>query len=304
MVTLSIVMPVYNGASRLPSTMESILGQTLTDFELIVVDDGSTDQTLALLEEYSQRDPRVHVIRQVNAGITRALIRGCAAAQAAVIARHDCGDRSRPERFIRERALFDDPEVVLAGCATTYFAPGGETLYTVTAESAGIQASLLHDPVATIRGLPHHGSAMFRRDAYEAAGGYRSDFYFAQDLDLWIRLAQRGRVAITQETLYEAEIDARAISSRNRAEQAASAGIAIALRDGGDPTRLLPRAAAIRGAERRSIGRARRSEARAYYFMASCLRSNGDPAWRRYLSQSLRTNPLQLRGWILAVRGR
>ncbi len=302
MVTVSIVMPVYNGADRLPSTMDGILGQTLADFELIVVDDGSTDATPDLLEEYSRRDPRVRVIRQKNAGITRALIRGCAAAQAELIARHDCGDRSRPERLALERALFDDPEVVLAGCATAHFAPGGEELYTTTAEGADIRASLLRDPVDRIHGLPHHGSAMFRREAYEAAGGYRADFYFAQDLDLWIRLARRGNVAVTRETLYEAGIDTNAISSRNRAEQVASARVAIALRDGGDPTALLPRVASIRPKERPVRGR--RTEAQAYYFIASCLRRNGDPAWRGYLRQSLRRNPLQVRGWLLAVRGR
>lgn len=302
MVTVSIVMPVYNGAGRLPSTMESILGQTMTDFELIVVDDGSTDATPVLLEQYSRRDARVRVIRQKNAGITRALIRGCDAAQAELIARHDCGDRSRPERLARERTLFDDPEVVLAGCATAHFAPGGEALYTTTAQGADIRASLLREPVASIHGLPHHGSAMFRREAYEAAGGYRADFYFAQDLDLWIRLAQHGKVAITPETLYEAEIDIKAISSRNRPEQVASARVAISLRDGGDAARLLPRVASIRPTERPA--RSRRSEAMAYYFIASCLRRNGDPAWRGYLRQSLRCNPLQVRGWLLAVRGR
>ena len=301
MVTISIVMPVYNGASRLPSTIESILGQTLTDFELIVVDDGSTDDTPALLEEYSRHDARLRVIRQNNAGITQALIRGCAAAQAELIARHDCGDRSRPERLSLERALFDDPEVVLAGCATGHFAPGGEALYTTTADGASIRTSLLRDPVTSICGLPHHGSAMFRREAYEAAGGYRADFYFAQDLDLWIRLAQRGRVAVTQETLYEAGIDTNTISSRNRAEQRASARVALALRDGGDSSRLLARVALIRPKERRV--KARRNEALAYYFIASCLRRNGDPAWRGYLRRSLRSNPLQLRGWLLAVRG-
>jgi glycosyltransferase involved in cell wall biosynthesis len=300
MVSVSMVMPVYNGASRLGDTMESIFAQTLTDFELIVVDDGSTDATPHLLDEYSRRDPRVRVLRQDSAGITRALIRGCDAARADLIARHDCGDRSHPERLARQRELLADPAYVLSGCATLYSAPGGERLYTVAPDGDELHRSLLDDPVQTIRGLPHHGSAMFRRDAYEEVGGYRPEFYFAQDLDLWMRLARRGRVVITGETLYTAAVEVGAISSVHRPEQVESARLSIAIRDGGHAPALLARAAAIRPPARRKAGR--RAEGRALFFIASCLRRNGDRAWRGYLRQSLWRNPLQLRGWLMAVR--
>ncbi len=300
METISIVMPVYNGAAILARTIESILVQSFRDFELIVVDDGSTDATPSLLADYASRDPRIRIARQENAGITAALIRGCAEAKGALIARHDCGDRSHPHRMASEKALFDDLGVVLAGCTTVFLAPAGEMMYTAAAEGDEVRRSLLHDPVETIRGLPHHGSAMFRRDAYEKAGGYRREFYFAQDLDLWIRLARNGNVAITRETLYEAGSGTGAISSRHRPEQVASARIAIALRAGGPKELLLKQAAAIRPLGKRGRG----AEASALYFIASCLQRNGDPAWRRYLRQSLRRNPLQLRGWLLAVRRR
>ncbi|MEA2163920.1 MAG: hypothetical protein QOK37_2047 [Thermoanaerobaculia bacterium] len=300
MGTISIVMPVYNGAATLSPTIESILAQSFRDFELIIVDDGSTDATPSLLAGYASQDPRIRIVRQENAGITAALIRGCAEATGALIARHDCGDRSYPQRIAAEKALFDDPGVVLAGCTTIFFAPAGERMYTATGDGGEIRNSLLHDPVETIRGLPHHGSAMFRRDAYEKAGGYRKEFYFAQDLDLWIRLAKLGNVAVTPETLYEAGSDTGAISSRHRSSQVESARIAIALRDGGPKEPLLKQAATIRPRGKRGRG----AEARALYFIASCLQRNGDPAWRRYLSQSLRRDPFQLRGWLLAVRRR
>jgi glycosyltransferase involved in cell wall biosynthesis len=282
-VKVSVVLPVFNGTAQLPATLNSILGQTLADVEVIVVDDGSTDDTPAVLARYGQR---LHVIRQENAGITRALIAGCAAASTPLIARHDCGDRSHPERLARQLALFDDSDVVLAGAATKYVAPGGEALYTVAPDGEAVRESLLHADVTTIRGLPHHGSAMFRRDAYEAAGGYRAQFYFAQDVDLWMRMAARGRIAITPEALYEATLDTRAISSRHRDEQIACARIAIALRDGGDPRTLLAEAAAVR--PRASKKRRGVAEAKALYFIASCLRRNGDPAWRRYLGRAMR----------------
>ena len=284
MVRVSVVMPVYNGAAGLPATLDSILAQSMPDFELIAVDDGSTDATPSLLAQAAARDARVRVLRQENEGITRALIRGCAAARAELIARHDCGDRSHPQRLERQCARFDDADVVLASCFVRALAPGGEHLYTTEADGDDIRRSLLSDDVDHIRGLPHHGSAMFRRGAYEAAGGYRPQFYFAQDVDLWIRLVALGRIAVVPEVLYEATAGLGAISSRHRPEQFESARLSIAIRDGGDAPSLLARAAKIRP----SPGRAGAfSDARALYFIAACLRRNGDRAWRRYAQAAL-----------------
>jgi glycosyltransferase involved in cell wall biosynthesis len=91
-VKLSVVMSVLNGAGDLARTLDSIFAQTERDFELIVIDDGSTDDTPSILAR--QSDPRIRVITQPNEGLTRALIRGCEAARAPLIARHDCGDVS------------------------------------------------------------------------------------------------------------------------------------------------------------------------------------------------------------------
>jgi glycosyltransferase involved in cell wall biosynthesis len=265
---------VYNGALSLAATIDSVFTQTERDLELIVVDDGSTDATAAILRGYS--DPRMRVIRQENGGITRALIRGCEAARAAVIARQDCGDVSRPERF--ERLLPVLETCVLAASEVAYIAPEGEAMYTTSHASKNIRDGLLHSGIDTIESLPHHGSAIFRADAYTRAGGYRAQFYFAQDLDLWIRMAALGDVCILGEVLYEARTSVGAISSVHRREQIASAELAIALRDGGD-TSLLEQAATIRPKKR---AQSRLTEARAFYFIAACLRRNKDARWRRY----------------------
>lgn len=284
MVRVSVVMPVHNGAAALTATLDSILAQSLSDFELIAVDDGSTDETPALLASAAERDSRVRVLRQEQSGITRALIAGCAAARAELIARHDCGDRSHRERLERQCALFDDGGIVLASCFVRTVAPGGETLYVTEADGDAVRRSLLEDDVDHIRALPHHGTAMFRRAAYEAAGGYRPQLYFAQDVDLWMRMARHGRIAVVAEVLYEATISTGAISSRNRDEQIESARLSIAIRDGGDEAALLSRAAEIRPRPGRAGAV---SDARALYFMASCLRRNGDRAWRRYARAAL-----------------
>lgn len=300
MVKISVVMPVYNGANQLLASIESILGQTHTDLEMIVVDDGSTDETQAVLASLCRRDSRLRSIRVPHAGITRALIRGCAEAQATLIARQDCGDRSRTARLATQYALMQDRSIVLSSCGATFRAPSGERLYDSVLDGEKVHQSLLRDPAESIAGPPHHGAVMFRREDYLAVGGYRSAFYFAQDIDLWIRLAGRGRIAIAPEILYDAFLDYGAISSRHRREQIASVRIAAAIRDGGPPEELLERATQIRPSH--SSDRNRKRESEALYFVASCLRRNGDPAWKRYVRDSLRTNPWQVRGWLLTLR--
>src|SRR4029077_2278949 len=112
MTAISVVMGVYNGASTLAPTLDSILAQTERDFECIVVDDGSTDGTPEILARYGSRDGRIRLIHQQNAGLTRALTAGCAAARGVYIARHDAGDLSDPRRFeLQKQALDADPGV-------------------------------------------------------------------------------------------------------------------------------------------------------------------------------------------------
>ena len=302
MTKISVVLPVYNGASALPETAASILGQTHRDLELVIVDDGSTDDTPHVIEALVKRDDRVRAIGQPNGGITRALIAGCAAAQSELIARQDCGDVSHPERLARQLAAFDDG-VVLVSCAVRTLTPRGETMYVSKADGEDVRRSLRHDALDSIHALPHHGSAMFRRDAYEAAGGYRADFYFAQDLDLWIRIAPLGAIRVLPDVLYDARFDAAAISARNRDEQIATARIALALRDTRDANereRLLNEVRTIRPQARSPRGK--RADALALYFIASCLRGNGDLAWRGYVWQALRRDPLLIRAWALALR--
>ena len=294
---LSVVMAIYNGAAQAAATIESILAQTIGDFELLVIDDGSTDETPAILAAI--RDPRLQVIRQENAGLTRALIRGCAEARADVIARHDCGDRSHPERFARELALLEQGHA-LAACWTKFVDADGDLLYVARAEGAEVRDSLLHDDAQHIHALPHHGSAMFRRDAYLAAGGYRPQFRFAQDLDLWIRMVSRGAsVGIVDEVLYEALFDARSISGGNRDAQVRLTEIAVALRDGGAEIPLLEEAARVGPSPSTP-----RHEAAALYFIGKCLLAQRNPKGRRYLRQTLQRNPMHWRAWASFFLGR
>jgi len=304
-IKVSVVMAVYDGELTLGRAIDGILGQTLADFELIVVDDGSADRTPAILAEYAARDARIRVLRQENAGLTAALIRGCGESRAPVIARQDDGDVSAPDRLEKQLAVLDrDPGVVLASCAVRYVGPHLEELYVARADGAEVRRSLLHDGVEHLRGLPHHGSAMFRRDHYLTAGGYRQQFRFAQDLDLWVRLAKRGTIAVLPDVLYTASYAADAISATRRDRQIALARIALQLRDEATPeaerARLLAEAeaAGARGARHPR----RRDAAAALYFIASCLRRNRDSRWHGYAKDALRRDPLHLRSWLLLLK--
>src|SRR5258708_7128795 len=205
MTMISVVMGVYNGAGTLAGTLDGILAQTYRDFECIVVDDGSTDETPHILAEYAARDSRIRVITQPNAGLTRALIAGCAAASGQYIARHDAGDLSDPRRFeLQVHALDADPELVFVSCWTEYAGPDLERLYTARGAGMAVKSSRIVDlrcEHGVTDGLTHHGSVMFRRDAYERTGGYRPQFFYGQDWDLWYRLAEQGAFQIIPEAL-------------------------------------------------------------------------------------------------------
>jgi glycosyltransferase involved in cell wall biosynthesis len=294
---ISVVLAVYNDAAHIAKSLDSILAQTEGDFELIVVDDGSTDATPEILAEYARRDARIRVIAQPNAGLTRALIRGCAEATAPVIARHDSGDLSHPDRFRRQLELMRG-DVVLVACATEFVGPEGEPLYVVRVDPDETRESLLHAGAAQLHGIAGHGSAMFRRDAYLRAGGYRSDFYFAQDLDLWVRLALLGRIAAVDDVLFTVVLDARSITSTNHDRQMWMKEIIVALRDGA-PEALLAEAAAVR--PRRG---SRRDRAKGLYFIGRCLRRRRDARARRYFLRAIAHDPLHWRAWASLVTGR
>ncbi len=296
---ISVVMSVYDGEAYLRETIDSILAQTERDFELVIVDDGSTDRTPEILRSYT--DPRIRVLTQANAGLTRALVAGCNAARALLIARHDAGDLSHPERLAKQAALFDRwPDLVLAACNVDFVGPEREYLSSSHNTTATEPVSLL--PHVT-DGPNHHGAAMFRRDAYVRAGGYRPEFYYAQDWDLWFRLAELGTFARVPETLYTARVFPDSLSSEARVQQTRLAEIsraALAARQRGESDApMLAEAAAIQRVTRRKT---RRQRADGLYFIGAALVKNRDARAGRYLRRALGQWPLSIRTWIRWLR--
>lgn len=296
---VSVVMAVHNGAPELARTLESVLRQESVELELVVVDDGSTDESREVLDTFARRDARIRTIEVAHGGLTSALRIGCGAASGRLIARQDCGDLSLPGRLAAQaRALDAEPLAVMVSAATRFVGPERELLYEVSQSAEEAERGLRARSLAAVRGPSCHGCTMFRRDVYERVGGYREPFRVAQDLDLWLRLAERGRVLALPEVLYEATIAFDSISSRARASQIASAKLALecaAQRDrGADEGDSLQAAAALPVATRDDAA----SRGAAALFVAGCLRRRDPRAARKYYAMTIRNAPFEARGWL------
>ena len=297
-VQVSVVMSVYNGADRLVNTLSSILNQKGVYLEFIAVNDGSTDETLSILQQCAVKDARLRIIDQENRGLTRSLIRGCREARGEFIARQDAGDISLPGRLRKEfDFLATHPDVVLVSCGTRFLDPRGECVHEVTQPEDEARQGLGRHTLAEIRGPSHHGNTMFRRRVYEQVGGYRSQFRVAQDLDLWTRLNEHGEHAALQEILYVAEMTPDAISSTNRALQVNTATLILECarrrNRGEDETSLLEEAESLMMNRKRNNKRSRKAE--FFYFLGSCIASENKNRARVYFRESLKNNPFHVR---------
>ena len=194
-------MPVWNAAPWLEEAASSILGQTFRDLELVAVDDGSTDDSPAILDALARRDRRVVVLHRESTGIVGALEDGFAAARAKLVARMDADDVSLPDRIALQVAWMEQrPEVVALGTAIEVVDPFGSPVkrHHPPVEHAAIEARLL---AGDGWGLVH-ASALLRRDAVARAGGYRRIFEHVEDIDLFLRLGERGRLANLPDVLF------------------------------------------------------------------------------------------------------
>jgi glycosyltransferase involved in cell wall biosynthesis len=216
---ISVLLPVYNQVRYVGYGLESILTQTFGDFELLIVDDGSTDGSSDIISRYS--DPRIRVIRnQTNIGLAPSLNRGMAAARGKYLARQDADDISLPERFAKEVTYLEaHPDVALLGTGADIIDDNGNFLWRPARPSTDVELKwemLSRNPF-------FHTSVMFRRRVVDKVGGYTTDPVifraFVEDYDLWSRVAQVGRVFLLPEPLVQYRIYPNNSSARTRAAQ-------------------------------------------------------------------------------------
>lgn len=209
---VSVIMPVYNGERYLPQAIESILCQTLRDFELLILNDGSTDGTAPLIERYARVDSRLRVYHQENRGLIAALNRLLALSQGPYVARMDADDISLPHRLEAQLNFLEaNPSVALVGGAIELIdsldVPSHIVRFPTSAHA--IRRTLLHHSCFA------HPAVMMRKDAVQAVGGYRKCFAAAEDYDLWLRLAERFQLANLQDPVLQYRVHPHQITSQS-----------------------------------------------------------------------------------------
>jgi glycosyltransferase involved in cell wall biosynthesis len=193
-------MPVYNAKAYVRQAVESILTQTFGDFEFIIIDDGSTDESPAILRELAKKDLRIHLTSRLNTGYAKALNEALQQARGQYIARMDADDIAMPDRFEKQVAyLRQHPQVVLVGSRILMIDPLGTPLHTP-------EHKLTHDEIQQqlLEGSGWavvHPAAMMVREQVMALGGYRTELEPSEDLDLFLRLTERGQAANLSDVL-------------------------------------------------------------------------------------------------------
>ncbi|HTB63406.1 MAG TPA: glycosyltransferase [Opitutales bacterium] len=216
---ISVVLPVHNAARYVAVAVESILAQSFGDFELLLINDGSTDGSLDILQNYTS-DARVRLITQEQSGLVKALNRGWREARGKYIARMDADDISLLHRFAQQVKFMEaHPEVAVLGGAAQCIDENGqkiEKVYRYPIEDAEIKAALRTNSVLV------HPATMIRRDALAEVGGYRAAFVDAEDYDLWLRLGDRHRLANLPDVLINYRLHSGQVTVRKLFQQSLS----------------------------------------------------------------------------------
>lgn len=191
---VSVVLPVHNGAPHVADAVRSVLAQTWRAFELVVCDDGSNDATPAILAALAAQDPRIRLARrEAKSGLAASADWAVREARAPLVAIAHADDLAHPERLATQVALFGaHADCVLTGSPAETIDWHGDEAHPANLWRLAFPSAFA--PMA-------HSSIMFRRAAYDAAGGYRSAADYWEDLDLYWRMARLGRVLVSTRAL-------------------------------------------------------------------------------------------------------
>lgn len=213
---VTVLMPVYNAERYLREAIDSILNQTFRDYEFLIINDASTDNTAKILKSY--KDSRIRIITNtINLGLTKSLNNGLKIAKGEYVARQDGDDDSLPTRFNEQvHFLNQNRNIGLVG----------SSWYLIDEEGKNIQICKSYNGKQAIHFMCH-GSVMIRKSALDKIGYYREIFKYAQDYDLWLRFSEKYDVANLQKPLYKLRVHQSSISSSKKQEQNLYAAIAL-----------------------------------------------------------------------------
>lgn len=302
---ISVVMPVYNGAPYLAEAVESVLGQSVRAFEFLIFNDGSNDETGAILDDYAHRDDRIRVFDDgQKKGVAARLNEGLAHAKTPLIARMDSDDICRPDRFEKQLAFLEtNPDTAMVGSRVKLIDPDG-------AELKEMGEALTHEEIdnghlARTGQLVFHSSVMYLKTTALAVGGYDESYTAAQDLDFFLRMAEAGRIANLPDTLlrYRHHFSSAGYARIMEQEDAIDRAIAAARE-----RRALPPASSADGQINEGSRRTPRSKASSHRVWGWWALSGGHLATaRKHALRAFAGEPFEPESWRLmacAMRGR
>ena len=257
--TVSVVMPVHNARRYVARAIRSVRRQTVHDWELLIFDDGSSDGSRDILQRYASRDARIRLFLNEHKGYVTWLNEGLRQARGALWARMDADDVALPRRFEKQVAyLRQHPDCVVVGTDAMQVDAAGWPM-------GRLRVPLAHEEIEAFlmegRGEALcHPAAMFRRDALVAVGGYRKECELAEDVDVYLRLAEIGRLANLPDVLLRYRRHFTSVTASRQAEhgEALRRGLQSAYRRRGvpppaeEPLRLLRQ---VRDATRQEVRR-------------------------------------------------
>ena len=222
---ITVVMTVYNGEPFLEEAVQSILGQTFSDFEFLIVDDASDDNSLEIVRGHAKKDDRIKIIaNKKNIGLTRSLIHAIETAEGEYIARQDCDDISAPQRLEKQLAFLEqNPDYGAVGTHAVKIDESGRVIRKAIVPGPWMIIKYL----LRFRNCFFHGSMMFSKADYILAGGYREFISAGQDYDFFLRLSKVRKIRNLPEYLYSWRRSETSISSSKTATQYKMGALAL-----------------------------------------------------------------------------
>lgn len=216
--TISVLMSVYNSERYLAQAIDSILTQTFSDFEFLIIDDGSSDRSAEILQTYVAQDARICFTSRENRGIPRTRNQLLTQARGALVAIMDADDIALPDRFrLQVEFLHQHPEVVCVGGALDWIDEKGRLLgHCPMPQTDEELQTLMLGGIS----LLHHPTAMVRRSALLQVGGYDETMIASSDLDLWLRLGEIGKLANLSDTVLRYRLHPHSITHAKQVRQA------------------------------------------------------------------------------------
>lgn len=216
---ITVLLPVYNAGKFLEEAIVSILNQTFKDFEFLIIDDGSTDDSLEIINRYSKRDNRIKVISRPNKGFVATLDEGMSLAKTNLIARMDADDIALPTRLeVQYKYLQEHPDCSVVGCQLQIIDEEGKKKHIDPRPTQDVNLKLFLAYGCALSGP----TVVFRKDIIESIGGFQEAALPAEDYDCWVRLVERypeTKIANMPDVLYLYRENSEGISLSNKVAQ-------------------------------------------------------------------------------------